>query len=57
VQGVLLDRAFPLVEAGAHLTGEVTDCPLNSLAEKNLRSVVYNLLSNAIKYRHPDRVP
>jgi PAS domain S-box-containing protein len=57
VQGVLLDLALPIAEAGAQLTVEVADCPQVGLAEKDLRSVVYNLVSNAVKYRHPDRVP
>jgi PAS domain S-box-containing protein len=57
VQGVLLDLALPIAEAGALVTVDVAACPLVNLAEQNLRSVVYTLLSNAVKYRHPDRVP
>jgi signal transduction histidine kinase len=57
VQGVLLDLAQPIAEAGTQLTVDVLDCPLVDFTEKSLRCIVYNLLSNAVKYRHPDRVP
>jgi PAS domain S-box-containing protein len=57
VQGVVLDLALPIAEAGAQVMVDVADCRLVGFAEKKLRSVVYNLLSNAIKHRHPDRVP
>ncbi len=57
VDGVCLDLAPQLREAGAKLAVDVAGCPRLLFPEKNLRSVVYNLLSNALKYRSPYRTP
>ncbi|TGE22733.1 PAS domain-containing protein [Hymenobacter metallicola] len=57
LEDVRLDLAPLLQQTGGRLLVHVHNCPLLTLAEKNLRSVVYNLLSNALKYHHPDRPP
>ena len=57
VEAVRLDLVPMLAAAGAHLTVDVSTCPIVSFAPQNLRSIVYNLISNAVKYRAPDRTP
>ncbi|SET59658.1 ATP-binding protein [Hymenobacter actinosclerus] len=55
IEDVRLDLQ-PLIGAAAgELTVDVAECPTITLAEKNLRSIVYNLLSNAFKYHDPAR--
>ncbi len=57
IEGVRLDLAPLLQQTRGRLDVDVRAVPTLTLAEKNLRSVVFNLLSNALKYRHPDRAP
>ncbi|SDY29114.1 ATP-binding protein [Hymenobacter psychrophilus] len=55
IEDVRLDLQ-PLIQVAAgELTVDIAQCPTVTLAEKNLRSVVYNLLSNAFKYHDPAR--
>ncbi|OWP61983.1 hypothetical protein CDA63_16605 [Hymenobacter amundsenii] len=55
IEDVCLDLQPLIQAAGGQLEVDVADCPTVTLAQKNLRSVIFNLLSNAFKYRSPDR--
>ena len=54
-EGVRLDLALLLQEAGGELLVDTHACPALQASAKDLHSIVFNLLSNAVKYRSPDR--